>query len=202
MHSKGVTFLTRAGCQDGGYGQRGRNWISPYGNMFLTACFIEPQKFSPGKLSISIGVLLAKIIQSFLPNQRIELKWPNDLLLNRKKCGGVIIEVEEDIHIGIGINIATHPENTNTPATHLGDFCKIDINALLVKIIENIENYLKNPLVFDDIRRTWWSFAKDSIPFWHLREPINGNIIGIDEQGYLLIESEQGQVTKRYSAFQ
>jgi hypothetical protein len=51
------------------------------------------------------------------------------------------------------------------------------------------------------MRHQWWSFAKNSLPYWGLREPVNGTICGIDEYGQLLIQSENGELTKRHQTF-
>jgi BirA family biotin operon repressor/biotin-[acetyl-CoA-carboxylase] ligase len=195
-----VTFWIQSERQTQGRGQRGQKWDSKVGNMFLTGCFFQPKKFSAGQLSISVGVTLAEILQSLLPKQQVELKWPNDVLLNQKKCGGILIEIDDNIHIGIGINIVSHPDDTSMPATHLQSYEHVNRNDLIIKILETIPNFedLKN---FEKIQQMWWSFAKDSIPYWKAREPINGVILGIDEHGQLLIQSQNGEIIKRHQTF-
>jgi BirA family biotin operon repressor/biotin-[acetyl-CoA-carboxylase] ligase len=200
LHSNDVSFWVQSQRQAQGRGQRGRKWESISGNLFLTCCFPRRKNFSPGQLSISIGVSLAEILKLFLPKQHVELKWPNDVLLNHKKCGGVLIEADDNIYIGIGVNITSHPDNTQMPATHLQAYEPIDINSLIIKIIDAIPNFegLEN---FERMRHQWWSFAKNSLPYWGLREPVNGTICGIDEYGQLLIQSENGELTKRHQTF-
>lgn len=200
LHYSDVPFWTQSGHQTHGRGQRGRKWDSPQGNLFLTGCFFKPEKASPSRLSIAMGVSLLKILQSFLPKEQVELKWPNDILLNQKKCAGILIEIDEFFYIGIGINIASHPDNTPMPASHLQTYEYIDKNALIMKIIKTIPNFkeLEN---FEHIQQIWWSLAKNSISFWNLREPIQGDILGIDEQGHLLIQLKSGDVIKRHHPF-
>lgn len=201
LHSKGVSFWTQSGTQIQGYGQRGRNWHSDTGNIFLTGCFTKPNKATLGKLSISIGVFLGKILQSFLIGEKINLKWPNDILIDYKKCGGILIEAEESLYIGIGINVANHPEHTHMPACHVHEYAEIDMGELVLKIIHTINPNTDEWIDFSKIQKQWWEFAKDSIPFWQLRETLAGEIIGIDDHGLLIIQSKNGEITKRHQSF-
>jgi BirA family biotin operon repressor/biotin-[acetyl-CoA-carboxylase] ligase len=168
--------------------------------LFLTGCFSSPKKIFPGQLSILIGVFFAKILKHFLPEKNIALKWPNDLLLNHKKCGGILIEMDEYIYIGVGLNITSHPDNTPMSATHLQACNSVDTNALILKIINTFTN-LEELGNFEQVRHQWWEFAKDSLSCWSLREPINGDILGVDEQGQLLIKSKNGDLIKRHQTF-
>ncbi len=200
LHFGSVSFLIHSRCQIQGRGQRGRKWDSSPDNLFLTGCFSSSKKILPGQLSILTGVFFAKILKQFLPAQSIALKWPNDLLLNHKKCGGILIEMNENIYIGVGINIASHPDNTPMPATHLQAFETVDTNALILKIIETFPN-LEELEDFEKAQHQWWEFAKASVSCWSLREPINGDILGIDEQGQLLIKLKNGDLIKRHQTF-
>lgn len=202
LHSAHVSFWVQSQNQTFGRGQRGKKWGSFIGNLFLTGCFLLPEKIAPGQLSISAGVSLATILQSFLLNQQIELKWPNDLLCDHKKVGGVLIEIEENtIYLGIGINITAHPANTPMPSTHLQAYGFTSINTLIEKIIENVPDFkaLEN---FKQIQHAWWMFAKDSISYWRVREPIEGVVIGVDEYGQLLIQAKNGEIRKRHQTFE
>jgi BirA family biotin operon repressor/biotin-[acetyl-CoA-carboxylase] ligase len=205
LHSTCVSFWVQSAHQTQGRGQRGRIWSSKEGNLFLTGCLPPSRKISPGRLSITTGVSLLAILQSLLPKQqetlKLGLKWPNDVLLNQKKCAGILIEVSEYTFIGIGINIISHPDNTPMPATHLlADNSSINQNKLIMKIIETIPDFEKIEN-FEDVRKLWWEFAKESVPYWHVREPLNGKVLGIDEQGQLLILSENGDIIKRHQTF-
>lgn len=202
LHFINLPFWVQSQYQTSGRGQRGRKWSSFIGNLFLTGCFFLPKKNITGQLSIFVGVSLAKILQLFLPNQQIGLKWPNDLLCDHKKVGGILIEIEENtVYIGIGINISAHPEGTQMPATHLQTYGFVNINILIEKITETLLDFqsLEN---FEEIQQAWWLFAKDNIAHWKVREPIDGIIIGIDEHGQLLVQAENGSLTKRHQTFE
>jgi len=200
LHSGNVTFWVQSVCQIHGRGQRGKKWDCFEGNLFLTGSFLLPKIALSGRLAISVGVTLAKILQSFLPNQQIGLKWPNDLLCNNKKVGGVLVEIEGIFaHVGIGLNIFTHPDNTAMPATHLQAYKAVDVNALRCAIINAIgKDDLEN---FQSIQELWWLFAQNTISCWGASEFIGGEVIGIDGEGQLLVQAEDGQIFKRHHAF-
>lgn len=200
LHSTDVVFWIHAGSQISGRGQRGKKWTSIDGNLFLSGCFLLPQTAFFGRLAIIIGVSLAKILKLLLPNHQIGLKWPNDVLCENKKVGGVLIEIEENrAHIGIGINVSAHPSNTDMPATHLLAYGDLSKDLLIEHIIETIFE-VKDLENFQEFQDIWWAFAKDSIPFWKIHEGIEGRIIGIDEEGKLLMQDHEGCIIKRYQA--
>ena len=88
--------------QINGRGRRGTNWHSKQGDM--TASWSigldEINRWTPGLLQVSIGASISEALG-------IQLKWPNDLIFQQKKCGGVLLESstsDERIRIGVGLN--------------------------------------------------------------------------------------------------
>lgn len=100
--------------QQAGRGRRGRRWLATPG-MSLTFSLLwrfTPPRV-PAALSLAVGVAIAEAIESVLPC-RIELKWPNDIWLDGRKLGGVLIEATGPANasalvIGIGLNLARDP---------------------------------------------------------------------------------------------
>ncbi len=210
LHLGAVSFWLRSATQMHGRGQRGRKWESELGNLYLTGCF-EKQNIVPGQLSIGTGVFLANILKAHLAKidgatdgaveLKVGLKWPNDLLVNGKKCGGVLIEMAEHIYIGIGINVRSHPENgpdMNMPAAHLPT---VNMECLAMEIMQNIDEQFLKLQNFNIVQQQWWDFAKDWLGDWHLREPITGEVSGVDSLGQLLIRNSNGEITARHQTF-
>ena len=58
------------------------------------------------------------MVASYTAADRVRLKWPNDVLLDHRKVAGILLETvgPDTVAIGIGINLAHHPEGTETPA--------------------------------------------------------------------------------------
>lgn len=103
--------------QTAGRGRGKRAWHSPKGGLYLSI-LVSP---NPGRratdLTILAGIAINQAVKEFLPkSMEVSLKWPNDVLLNRKKVGGILCEGDSRASIvGIGINV-------NIPAEDLAEF--------------------------------------------------------------------------------
>lgn len=119
--------------QTAGVGRRGGTWQSPpSGNLYLSYCFHTSQPLSVvSLLPLTFGVGIARELESTL-GICIQLKWPNDLYLDGKKCGGMLLETKtmQDgvtaVVVGVGINVASHPneELLGRPVTALQSTCQ------------------------------------------------------------------------------
>jgi BirA family biotin operon repressor/biotin-[acetyl-CoA-carboxylase] ligase len=108
--------------QSAGRGRRGRQWISPPGNLFAT-WLTRASGSSAAELGFVAALAAAETVGIYAPGAAVALKWPNDVLLEGSKIGGVLLEREADaLAVGIGINLAHHPEGTEFPATSLAPF--------------------------------------------------------------------------------
>ena len=132
--------------QTGGRGRSGRSWLSPPGNLYLSV-LLRPNAAaaSSGLWSLLAGLVLAEALQHFLPAARIMLKWPNDVLIEDRKLGGVLIDaaIEQGrfswLVIGFGANLAHAPEVPGRKVTSLaahGGAATMDsaIQALLTRL--------------------------------------------------------------------
>lgn len=196
LHYNHVFFWQQSGMQTNGRGQRGKVWQSLKGNLYISG-YTENVKLLPGQVAITVGVAIANMLESLNLKQEISLKWPNDLLINNKKCGGVLIENNNGYTIGIGININSFPLNTQTPATCLNQFGDFDLWDISLKIQKYVKKSLTIP--FDCIKAEWWNFAKKSTDYWVTQKPIEGLITGIGEEGELLVKLPSGELVKKYN---
>jgi BirA family biotin operon repressor/biotin-[acetyl-CoA-carboxylase] ligase len=107
--------------QTAGRGRRGRVWNDGAGN-FMASVLVKAQG-PVQQLSFVAALALHEALTTFTsPGGRGEfsLKWPNDVLLDGTKCSGILLERQETaLVIGIGINLAQHPDGTERPATSL-----------------------------------------------------------------------------------
>ena len=92
----------RSGEQINGRGRRGANWHSKKGDLIASWSIglDEINRWSPGLLQVSIGASISEALG-------IQLKWPNDLIFQQKKCGGILLESstsEGRVRIGVGLN--------------------------------------------------------------------------------------------------
>jgi BirA family biotin operon repressor/biotin-[acetyl-CoA-carboxylase] ligase len=121
---EGVLITARA--QTAGRGRRGRSWDSAEGNLFLSL-ILRPDGGAEAAAAVGFAAALAIIdaLEPVLPGGAdVALKWPNDVLIGGRKISGLLIERTPDpkaeaLVLGVGINLASHPNDTPYPATDL-----------------------------------------------------------------------------------
>jgi BirA family biotin operon repressor/biotin-[acetyl-CoA-carboxylase] ligase len=125
-HLEGVGAL--ADFQSSGRGRMERKWVSPLGEGLYFSILLMPKiDFSNITLiSLMTAIAVAETLMAFC-DIKIDIKWPNDILINKKKVSGILIESAFDgnnlsyVIIGIGVNLLQKdfPPNLNLPATSL-----------------------------------------------------------------------------------
>jgi BirA family transcriptional regulator, biotin operon repressor / biotin---[acetyl-CoA-carboxylase] ligase len=122
----GPIWITAA-RQTAGRGRRGRVWESPSGNLAATL-MLRPGKPAGecAQLSFAAAIAACDTVAHFAPAVEVRVKWPNDVLADGRKICGILLEsashgteIPSFLAIGIGINLASHPEGTEYPATSL-----------------------------------------------------------------------------------
>ena len=137
--------------QTAGRGRQGKEWYSPdTGNIYMTIKFVDK---NPAPLSLIIGLLISEAMDS-VSGQKINagLKWPNDLLIKKKKICGILIESEinadeVEFIVGIGINYSLpKKESWWGEISELADILPREklINSILRGIINYSENGYEN----------------------------------------------------------
>src|SRR5260221_3922122 len=121
---RGPLWVT-AERQSAGRGRRGRAWISPPGNLYASLLLTGPAAAEHWpQLSFVAALAIHDAVVEVAGDLKplLAIKWPNDLLLAGAKFAGILIEGEGDVNavaIGIGVNCARHPADTEFPATDL-----------------------------------------------------------------------------------
>lgn len=133
--------------QTAGRGRQGKEWYSPNaGNIYMTIKFRDK---NPAPLSLIIGLLISEAMDS-VSGQKInaELKWPNDLLINKKKICGILIESEmnaDEVEFIVGIGINYSLPKKESWWGEIGELADIlPREKLMNSILENIINYKEN----------------------------------------------------------
>ena len=107
----GMTVV--ADRQTGGQGRRGRHWVSPPGNLYVTI-ILRPKSWNVRALAMVAPLAVCEAIDD-LAGVRSCIKWPNDVLIDGRKVAGVLIDVRlaadavDYALVGIGINVALDP---------------------------------------------------------------------------------------------
>lgn len=147
-------FFVLAERQKAGRGRRGRHWVSPYGqNLYLSAAWrFESGASGVAGLSLAVGVVVAECLEAFGLGD-IKLKWPNDLICQDRKLGGILIELEGDplgpcdVVVGIGLNVNMLNDQDKTidqPWISMSEALEssVDRNALAARVIERLAELL------------------------------------------------------------
>jgi BirA family biotin operon repressor/biotin-[acetyl-CoA-carboxylase] ligase len=103
--------------QTAGRGRRGRAWVSERGNLFATLLTRVAQPIA-AQFAFAAGLAAAGAVGAYSSRADVSLKWPNDVLLQNRKVAGVLLESlsQDTLAIGVGINLAHHPDGTEFPA--------------------------------------------------------------------------------------
>jgi BirA family biotin operon repressor/biotin-[acetyl-CoA-carboxylase] ligase len=150
-------------------------------------------------ISLISGLICKKAIDKLIRKPSIMLKWPNDILFNDKKIGGILVETEinkENIKtiIGIGINL-----NIDKEESWWGDLSKFAleskrnelINLILVEFLNVFDNSYDNwP---DDWKKSCMHINKEIEIYDGKRHQKKGIFKDIDAQGNAVIESNEGE---------
>ncbi len=186
--------LVTADTQTGGRGRYGRQWISDRGNLFFSAVLpLDTQ--SADFMPFAAGLAVVKALHP-LP---VQLKWPNDVLLNGRKIAGILLErTDNTLIIGIGINLVTAPATgTLYPAGHLsGAFSP---TYLIERLADNLYQYSQTD--WNTIRTKWLQQAVglgQTITVRLAHETITGTFIDLSPAGALILQ--QGTATKHIVA--
>ncbi|MEW9669797.1 biotin--[acetyl-CoA-carboxylase] ligase [Ammoniphilus sp. 3BR4] len=208
--------LVIADHQEGGKGRLGRVWHSPPGSGVSMSILLRPklELHRCPQLTLLTAVAIVEAIreETELP---VQIKWPNDILLNGKKICGILTELNAEsdcinyLIIGVGINVNTpsFPEELSGIATSLMLEKKEPIRRvkliqnLLQKLEELYELYLEEG--FAPIKSRWESHAISigkNLIIRQMSGTMTGFALGIDDQGVLLVQKDDGSVEKVYSA--
>jgi BirA family biotin operon repressor/biotin-[acetyl-CoA-carboxylase] ligase len=199
-----------AEIQNQGRGRFGRSWHSPFGdNIYCSSLWrlnCDLSKLSGLSLITSLAVLAT--INEFHPSSDIKIKWPNDILWGNKKLCGSLIEIMAESHgnaqviIGIGLNVNTDTKNHPLPDKPWCSLFEIsqkyyDRNQIIAKLIINLEHYIKE-FVNKDLNSFMNEWNKNDylagkyITVTQSLNTLSGIARGINQEGLLILEEEQG----------
>ncbi len=88
----GLTIVARS--QSGGKGQRGRTWVDEPGQSLLMSVIVAPVHTirEQSIFNATVATAIANVLQNVLTDGELHIKWPNDIIINDKKAGGILIE--------------------------------------------------------------------------------------------------------------
>lgn len=205
---RGNIWIT-ARQQRAGRGRRGRMWHSPPGNLYASLLMVDAcASHCAPQLSFVAALALHDAVIELAPalSSRLQLKWPNDLLLDGAKVAGILVEGETlpagsfAAVIGIGVDCAAHPAETSYPAIDFGA-AGVDVKsdvlfAVLSRTMWTRLAQWEQGGNFAAIRTDWLARAARLGEPILLRAPndVHGIFAGVDEHGRLLLRGAGGAI--------
>ena len=189
--------LILAEKQTAGKGRHGKNWYSPKnGNIYMSLSTKKELNYAP--LSLLVGIICAQVLTKYTNKGAVRLKWPNDIVVNNKKVGGILVEKvvsdsETTTIVGIGINFLIDSQEKwwgDLSNYNVGDSRDHIISMITSKIINlfNKEN--------EDWIDEWLKYCM------HINKEVkiiktddsseNAIFKSIDQDGCALLETEMG----------
>ena len=204
--------------QESGRGRRGRSWQSPAGSNVYFTIVLRPS-FEPDKASMLTLVMAISVAEAIKEYCGIiaQIKWPNDIVINKKKICGILTEMEialetNDIQyvvIGVGINTnqTEFPEEMKEMAGSLlsEGGKKVSRAGIIMKVMEcfekNYEIYVQTKNLSCMLEEyNGMLVNKDrQVRVLDPKGEYTGIAKGINEKGELLVQKEDGQVEAVYA---
>ncbi|HWM92012.1 MAG TPA: biotin--[acetyl-CoA-carboxylase] ligase [Thermoanaerobaculia bacterium] len=186
--------------QSGGRGRQGKSWSSPAGKgVYATRVLTVPDPAVLQTLPLLVGVGLSRALDPFLPSS-CRLKWPNDLLAEGRKIGGILIEAmvhtegESRALIGFGVNVGHEREElpeTGTSLHLMGSGSSLE--ELTWKLVEGLERELEHlgdlAYAAEAYRELSAHRSGDRISCRVGDSTVEGTFVAIDDLGRLVLDN-------------
>ncbi len=191
-----------------GRGRQGVTWISEAGNLYASLLLVRTFGLAEAaQLPLVTGLALHDALVAILGSDAgLGIKWPNDLLLNRRKIAGILAEskiLADDrpvIVIGCGVNCAHHPQHTRHKASSLlAEGYSVTPDELFAEFSRHMAGRLAvwdGGSGFSEIRTAWLDRAIGLGEAIHVRLPrttIDGVFTGLDAAGQLILRQDSGE---------
>lgn len=199
--------------QEGGRGRMRRVWASPQGGLWFSIILrpqIDPQ--FAAQVTLLMGVAVGKALRRIYATDGIMIKWPNDLLLHKKKVCGILSELQLNENgaidytiIGVGVNVALKPEDFPPELRDTAASLNVSLNKNYT-CREVLDNILQE---FDSLYREWLAKGADVIlaPWKEMNCTLHkevfvkdndqvifsGIVTAIDEAGAIIVRNERGE---------
>jgi len=210
--------LARAGAADGtlvwadeqtaGRGRRGRPWLSPPGNLYLSLV-LRPECAASraAQLGFVAALGLGDALQPLVgPALQLRYKWPNDLIANGRKLAGILLESETSVSdgvdfvvVGIGVNILAAPEDVEFPATSLKaqGITGVTAPVLLEGFVRHFVGWARRwrEEGFAPVRAAWLARASgigERVSVRLGRDTLSGRFRDLDCDGALVLDAAGG----------
>ncbi len=207
-------FIVCAETQTAGKGRMGRKWVSPKGKGVYFSILLKPclPINELPKLTLLAAVSVCEAINSIIAPLKSNIKWPNDILVGKRKLAGILTELNAEmdranfIVIGIGINVNSSLNMLPAGSTSMKIEVKKEFSRILVlqEVLYRLEDwYIKvNKEGFDGLIKEWKTLNSTigkTIAFSDNNKVFKAKAIDIDEFGRLVLKTNNGRIIKKIS---
>ncbi len=193
--------------QTTGRGQRGNKWEADPGlnltfSVLLRPLFLEAK--DQFQLNMAVSMAVVDALTPYVPSI-IKLKWPNDIFIENKKIGGILIENQlqgmliSDSIVGIGLNINQVFFSSSNASSILNFSRQVnDLDEVFQNLMESIEaeyvdlRYLAPAELKERYLNSLYKLNEPHL-FESSGENFTGSISDVDENGRLCVETERGR---------
>ncbi len=195
-----------ADFQTAGRGRNDRSWEAPARSGLLCSLLLEQPGQGPGPQWASVAVALAaRFALARLAGIKVDLKWPNDLLVGHEKLGGLLAERVSDVDgrwrvvVGIGVNLTTDgPPSAAGISVRRAAGVTVSAEALLDDMLGYLERGWVNPTWWadelrDEYRRVCVTIGQDMVATTSSGD-IAGVATSITDDGSLVVDSGSGEI--------
>jgi BirA family transcriptional regulator, biotin operon repressor / biotin---[acetyl-CoA-carboxylase] ligase len=183
--------VVTAAEQTAGRGRQGRSWLAPAGDAALMSIVLRELDERFPLLPLAAAVAVAEACESLAP-VRCEIKWPNDVWIDRRKVAGILVEGRPAggwAVLGIGLNVRSTPAELGADAASIGS--DVSVESALDAVLQALAQWLGREA--DEVLEAWR--ARDALRGEHVRWADGaGTAAGIDDSGSLLVETDAGTV--------
>jgi BirA family biotin operon repressor/biotin-[acetyl-CoA-carboxylase] ligase len=179
--------VVTAAEQSAGRGRQGRTWTAPPGRALLCSVLVRDP---PRLLPLLAGAAVAQVVGS-----QAQVKWPNDVLIERRKVAGILVEgrpQERWAVVGVGVNVALRPSDfpaeLRERATTMG-LSPEAIEPTLLGLLDALQTRLARSVeeILEEVRRR--DALRGQTVRWNSGQ---GRADGIDGEGRLLVATDDG----------
>jgi BirA family transcriptional regulator, biotin operon repressor / biotin---[acetyl-CoA-carboxylase] ligase len=202
--------------QNQGKGRRGRRWESPKGTgVFMTVILKPKMKPEYASMLTLVAALALNDAITELTGLEGKIKWPNDIVVNKKKVCGILTELSAEVDyinyivVGIGINVSMRdfPEELADKATSLLLESGKSINRaqLIVRAMECFETYYEEFLKTQDLSGLKQTYTKSlinkdqEVKILAEEDSYIGIARGITNEGHLIVEKDNHELVEVYA---
>ena len=205
----GGTVVTAAE-QTAGRGRQGRTWTAPPGKALLYSALVRPLEPRHMLLPLAVPLAVAEAAEQLAPSIEAGVKWPNDVLVGRRKLAGILIEARPQdgwavIGVGLNLTIAENefPQELRATATSLAiELGGRHFNRIPVEMATT-QAQAAAGVLSERLGRWLEAGEAEVLAAWRQRDALRGREVeweggsgvadGIDDRGYLVVVTASGE---------